>query len=298
MSIKPLNVILTTLVLAIVFICPLQAVSGQQYKLGVLAKRGKEKAVNQWKPFTEYLGKATGLPFQLVPLSFKEIEPAIKDKKVDYILANSAIYVDQEQKFGIKVLASLLNLRMGKALNQFSGVIFVKKDSPIKKIGDIKGKTFMCVKKSSFGGGQMAFRHLIENGINPFKETVLMEGRKHDNVVMAVQAGMVDVGTVRSDTFERMEAEGKIKMSDFRIIDQAKDDFPFVHSTVLYPEWPLAFLAHVPADVNTKVKKALLGLKQDNGAAKQAKIAGWTEPLDYAPVAKCLIICILNGLQQ
>ena len=51
-------------------------------------------------------------------------------------------------------------------------------------------------------------------------------------------------GTVRTDTMERMEAEGKIKISDFKIINQMKDNFPFVHSTPLYPEWPIAAAAH------------------------------------------------------
>jgi ABC-type phosphate/phosphonate transport system substrate-binding protein len=186
---------------------------------------------------------------------------------------------------------------MGKALSRFSGVLFVKADSPVRKIGDIKGKSFMCVKKSSFGGGQMVFRHLIENGLNPFKETTLMEGRKHDNVVMAVQSGMVDVGTVRSDTLERMEEEGKIKLSDFRLIDKSEDDFPFIHTTQLYPEMLVITLPHVSQEINTKVKTALLSFKTGDPALQKAKIAGWTEPLDYGPVAKTLIINVLNGLQ-
>lgn len=297
MKIKYLLITLSIMAFATSLLSPLPATAEQTVKFGFLAKRGKDKINEKWGTMIKALSESTGLSFELIPLSFAEIEPAIKEKEIDFLHTNPVIFVDQEQKYGVKPLVTKVNLRMGKAISRFSGVLFVKADSPIRKIGDIKGKSFMCTKKASFGGGQMVFRHLIENGLNPFKETVLMEGRKHDNVVMAVQSGMVDVGTVRSDTLERMEEEGKIKISDFHLIDKAEDDFPFVHTTQLYPEMLVITLPHVSEELNTKVKTALLSFKVDDPALQKAKIAGWTEPLDYGPVAKTLIINILNGLQ-
>ena len=143
----------------------------------------------------------------------------------------------------------------------------------------------------------MAFRHLIEHGINPFKETNLIEGRTHDNVVLAVQSGMVDVGTIRNNILERMQTAGTIKIDDFHIIDRVSDDFPFIHSTRLYPEMPMVALAHVPESIVTKVKNALLNLKPDLPELQDSKMGGYVEPLDYTPVAKTLIINILNGLE-
>lgn len=280
-------------VLSVIFLlsAAIPLVWADSVKLGVLAKRGKEKAVKKWKPLAEYLGKKTGENFMLLPLSFEAIEPAVKGSKVDYLIANPGFFVTMKKKYEAKALASMLNLRQGKALNQFGGVIFVKKDSPIKALADIKGKKFMCVKYTSFGGGQMAFRHFLDNSINPFKDFAsMMEGKKHDNVVLSVARGIVQAGTVRSDTLERMEAEGKIKKADFRVIDKQEDGFPFVHSTVLYPEWPFAAMKHTSSDVNEKVLKALKGLEKASPAAFAAKIAGWTEPLDYTPVSKCLEI--------
>jgi len=259
--------------------------------LGVLAKRGNAVAIKKWNPLAQYLTKATGTEFKLVPLTFDAIEPALKNKKIDYLITNPGFFVTLKDKYGLTALASLLNLRQGKALNQFGGVIFVKADSPVKSLPDIKGKKFMCVKKTSFGGGQMAFRHMIEQGINPFREvSALLEGKKHDNVAFAVRNGEADAGTVRTDTLERMQAEGKLKMSDFRIIDKVEDDFPFVHSTRLYPEWPFVAASTADPALNAKVKKALTEMSADMPAAKAAKIAGWTEPLDYTPVAECIKI--------
>jgi ABC-type phosphate/phosphonate transport system substrate-binding protein len=298
MKTQHLLTILIVLIFALGGIQPSPVQAKQTVKFGFLAKRGKAKTIEQWSMMLDALQASTGLDFEIVPLAFTEIEPAIKSGRIDFLSTNPLIFVDQEQKYGVTPLVTKINIRMGKALSRFGGVIFVKADSPIRTIGDIRGKTFMCVKKSSFGGGQMAFRHLIENGLNPFTETSLVEGRTHDNVVLAVQTGMVDVGTVRSDTLERMAEEGKIRLGDFRLIDRAEDDFPFMHTTRLYPEWVVLTLPHVSQQLQAKVKAALLALDKDNPALKKAKIAGWTEPLDYRPVAKTLIINLLNGLQQ
>ncbi len=266
-----------------------QASAADALKLGVLAKRGVEQAKEQWQPLVDYLSKTTGLSVGLVPLSFEAIEPAISGKKIDYLIANSGYFAQMQPKYNVAALASMMNMAPGgKSLNQFGGVIFVKSDSAINSVADMKGKKFMCVKKDSFGGGQMAFKQMFDKGVNPFKDTTLIEGKTHDAVVVSVQKGIVDCGTVRSDTLERMEAEGKIKISSFKIIDQVKDDFPFVHSTILYPEWPFAALSHTTKDNNDKIKAALTAITPDMPAAKSGKFTGWSDPLDYKPVAECL----------
>ena len=153
----------------------------------------------------------------------------------------------------------------------------------------MKGKKFMVVKFSSFGGGQMAWRLLLENGIDPKKDmAAFMEGSKHDNVVLAVKNGAADVGSVRSDTLERMADEGKIKMNEFRVIHPVTDDFPFVRSTRLYPEWPMAALAGVDDGKAKKVADALKSIATESEAAKAAKIIGWKDATDYSSVRDCL----------
>lgn len=258
-------------------------------KIGILAKRGAAKAMKKWGVTGKYLTRELGEKVTIIPLKFTAIEPMVKDGKIDFLLANSAFFVEMEKKYQARAVATLVNSRGGKALDTFGGVILVKKESPIQSLADIKGKKFMVVKYSSFGGGQMAWRLLVDNGIDPMKDTAaFLQGKKHDNVVLAVKNGAVEVGSVRSDTMERMEGEGKIKMSDFRIIHQVNDDFPFVHSTRLYPEWPMAALAQTDDGLAAKVTTALTSLSADSASAKTAKIVGWKKPADYSSVRDCL----------
>ena len=280
-------VVLLTLVALVAMIIP-QAVQAD-VKIGVLAKRGAPKCMQKWGATAAYLTEQIGTPVKIVPLKFEAIEPAVASGNVDYVLANSAFYVELEKKFGVTAVATLINSRKGNALSEFGGVVLVKADSPIQTLQDIKGKKFMVVKKSSFGGAQMAWRLLVDNGINPETDCAeFMFGNKHDNVVLAVLNGACDVGSVRSDTMERMADEGTINMADFRIINQADDDFPFVHSTRLYPEWPMAACKSADPAVTAKLVTALTALQPSMTAAQAAKIVGWSAPADYSPVKDCL----------
>lgn len=282
---KKLGVALLGLVMLLAFAGAAQA----EIKIGVLAKRGATKAMAKWKATGDYIAAKVGEPVTIIPLKFTAIEPMVKGGQIDFMLANSAFFVEMEKKYDVKAVATLINSRDGKALKEFGGVILVKADSPIQTLADLKGKKFMCVKYSSFGGAHMAWRLLLENGIDPQKDfAAFTEGKKHDNVVLAVKNGVMDAGTVRSDTLERMAGEGKINMADFRIINQIKDDFPFVHSTRLYPEWPMAALKHVDAGKAAKVGEALQAMSSGDQAAKDAKVVGWSSAADYGPVRDCL----------
>lgn len=286
---RPLLMILLTLV--VIFLGTPIIYAQKTVKFGVLAKRGIAKAQEQWGPTTDYLSKKLGVDVELVPLKFVEIEPALKRGEINFLLANPAFYARFEKKYHLKAICTMINRKTNIALNQFGGVLFTRSDSPIHNIRDMRGKRFMCVKYSSFGGAQMVWRLLLEQGFNPKKDcSAFLQGGTHDNVVMAVKEGKADVGTVRSDTLERMQAEGKIRLADFRIINQRHDSYPFVHSTRLYPEWPVAACSTTDPKLARKVAKALILLNFTSKAMTAAKVYKWTYPANYADVTECLRI--------
>lgn len=260
----------------------------ETFKIGVLAKNGPVKALQMWKATGDYLSsKLGGKSFEIVPLGFDDVNPAIEAGKVDFFLVNSSMYVTAKVRYGASAVATMVNSRQGQPLKAFGGVIFAADNNKaINTLDDLKGKKFMAVKASSFGGWQMAFKTLLDAGVDPDKDFAKLEfGGKHENVVYAVMNGVVDAGTVRTDTLERMAAAGEIDMSDFKIITPQKyEGFPFVCSTALYPEWPLAKTKHTPDAVARSVADALKQMQPTDPAAKGAKVVGWVDALDYEPV--------------
>lgn len=260
----------------------------EQIKIGVLAYRGKDDALKMWTPTADYLtSRLPGYSVTIAPLDFDEIGPAVGRGDVDYVIANSAIYVELEAKYGVARIATLKTLNKKKIATIFGGVIFCRADrADIKDLKDLRGKNFIAVDKTSLGGWLAAYREFKAHDIDPYSDFKRLEfGQTHDAVVYAVRDGKADAGTVRTDILERMAADGKIDMNTFHILNrQETGDFPYLLSTRLYPEWPFAKVKGASTEHAEQLAIALLDMRQDSPAAKAAKIAGWTIPLDYHPV--------------
>ena len=261
-------------------------------RIGILAKRGPEHCMKKWTPTAEYLTmKLPGTKFQIVPIDFEHINMEVESGTVDFILANSSIYVELEIKYGVNRIATLKNKRLIGTHTTFGGVIFcLKKEKNIEKLIELKGKSFMAVKSNSFGGWLMAWRELKEKGIDPYKDfSSFSFGGTHDAVVLAVKNKLVDAGTVRTDTLERMQLEGKINLDNFHVINDHSGKFspPYLHSTRMYPEWPLAKIKHTPDSLAEAVAIQLIGMPENSPAAIASSCSGWTIPLNYQSVHDC-----------
>jgi len=262
--------------------------SQQDVHVGVLAFRGVDKAVERWQPSIDYLkSQLPAYRFFLVPLNLDEMTKAVANKELDFVLTNTGHYVNLEAKYGITRIATLRNLRQGVVLDAFGAVIISRKDrTDIKKITDLRDKSFAAVSKKAFGGFQMAWYELTSAGLDPFDDMQLdFVGFPQDKIVQRVLDGSVDAGTVRTDVLEKMAKQGRIKLDDLRVMNrQTTAGFPFQHSTRLYPEWPFARADHTSGILAKQVAVALLQMPMKHSASISGSHAGWTVPLDYQPV--------------
>ena len=262
----------------------------QEYKIGVLANRGPLQAFKEWKATADYLSTATGKTFSIVPLEYDQLPRWTNEKKIDFVLTNSAMYAELNKVYGVQAIATQVNQYKDQPLDKFGSLILVRRGSPVEDLSGLKGKSFACASRSAFGGWLMTVRLLHENGINPDSGfTSVRELKTHDNVIYAVLNGAVDAGSVRTGTIEKMVQEGKVNLSDFKVIHRISDEFPLLHSTRLYPEYPMAVCRHVPAELRTLVGKVLVSIPPSEPSLTNAKIAGWKEPLEYRPVTECLV---------
>lgn len=258
-------------------------------KIGVLAFRGTERTVSRWTPTARYLGQAVpDYDFDIVPLTLEQMEKAAQDGTIDFVLTNSGNYVILESRYGVSRIATLRSPVAVEAGNVFGAVIFTRAAHPaLHRLEDLRGRSFMAVNEAGFGGFQMAWRELKAHGIDPFDDfsRLTFSGFPQDVVVSSVASGRVDAGTIRTGTLESLASEGKIKLADFRVLNQKSfPGFPYELSTDLYPEWPFARMPDTPEDMSQRVAIALMSMPHDHPAAKAGRYGGWAVPSDYKAV--------------
>lgn len=263
------------------------------HRLGVLAFRPKAEVTEKWRPLIDYLNQSLdGQRIELIVMNFPELEQAITDAELDFVLTNPANYVQMNYRNGLSPpLATLLPIEQGHPVEGFGGVVFVLESrAEINRFEDLAGRTIASVFRGSLGGYQAQALELERIGIGIQRDVTLFEtGMPHDRVVMAVLEGRADAGFVRTGVLEAMAAEGRLDLARLKVLNPRQlSDFPFLISTPLYPEWPFAAASHTDPELARRVAAALLALPHDGRVARQIHIHGFAIPQDYEPVRAML----------
>ncbi len=187
----------------------------------------------------------------------------------------------------MRALATLRRNEVGESSTVFGAVIFTRSGrSDITTLHDLRGKTFMADSRPDCCF-YVAWREFKAHDIDPFTDLsrLSFDDSKEENIVDAVVRGRVDGGAVRTGLLEYLAAQGRVRLDDLRVVNSLYDkDFPLLHSTRLYPEWPFAKAAPTANALAARVQAALLALPPDDPAAQAGLYAGWVAPLDYRPV--------------
>jgi len=137
--------------------------------LGVFPRRPVAASYKAFKPLADHLSKQLGEPVHLViPKSFAEFWKDVEQKKFDLVHYNQYHYIKSHKELGYRVIAA--NEEEGN--KTITGALTVRKDSGIKSVKDLKGKTIL------FGGGKKAMgSYIAPTAI--LKGAGLQEGRDY-----------------------------------------------------------------------------------------------------------------------
>ncbi|WP_316348046.1 diguanylate cyclase [Desulfuromonas acetoxidans] len=278
--------------LLLVTLCPLQplAIELSQIKIGVLSFQPKSTSAKRWAVLADHLKKIYPELHHVVikPMKKDELEKAISNSQIDFVLTNPAQYIRFHNCYGLSApLATVIRGTHQTPLSGFGGTIFVKADNNrINTLADISTCRVAVPFLHAFGAAQMQQYelHLHHYPVIP-EDHFVITGLPHDTVVKAVQTGEADVGFARAGTLERMVQERTIAFSQFKIIhEQPFKDFPARVSTHLYPEWPIAALRHVSQQDQSIVLSALLQMHRIPDGKLPFGVCGFSPPADYSQV--------------
>jgi len=210
-----------------------------------------EENRERFDPLAAYLEKKLGRRIVASHVNTFDFVERAQRKEFDVLQSNGYIYVNVKEKTGGTLLAREVKSDTGK---DTGGLIVVRADSPVRSLADLKGKKMAFGPVLSPGGYLTQYYTMLSAGLDPEKTfgsyTFLPGAWQHEKVVYSILFGAVDVGAVKVGDIERMEAEGKVRGSDFRVIAASEP----------VPNCTFFALAHVDAGTAVQVREALLAL--------------------------------------
>lgn len=260
--------------------------------IGVLAHRGPDAAVEYWRPLARYLTfSVDGWTFELKPVTLISAGEKVASRQIDFLITNPGHFVTLAEDYPISAIATRERDidAIPSGLPTYGTAIVVRSGAGIDAIGDLRGKSLAAVSRDAFGGFQIAWSEMREQGIDPFSDlgSLRFMGFPQDAIVSAVAAGTVDAGVVRSGLLESLETEGRVGQSELKVLNsRSQPDYPYLITGHLYPEWPFVSVPGVSKDLTDSVLMALLGT-QDAAVQRQFGLKdAWSAPSSYEVVRK------------
>ena len=265
-------------------------------RIALVSSKDRTIEMRSWRATANYLSVA--LPeysFALIHYSYPEFSKAsrVKLNKNDLFIVNPVDYFSLRSRSSFIPLATMRKQYGDYILNSLSGVIVTRADcKDINSFKDLKGRNVTAVSLMSMGGWIAQWREYIRLGIklNPQEPQVTFVG-SGEKVLEDLKTGKTDIGFIKSGLLEHMAASGKIKLEDYKVLQDpsVRQSFPLLHSTAVYPEQLIALNTNkVDNSMAEQLLETLLKLQPNDYTAVVGSYSGWTVPRSYCCIERCL----------
>ena len=238
-------------------------------KMGFVPLKNSEKLVEDLKPISDYLSERLGVKVEAFTASnYIGVVEGIGSGSVDFgIIPPFSALLAQKQSNAKPILTS--KGKTGKP--GYTAELYVRKDSGIKNLQDVKGKKVAFVDPSSSSGYIYPGAMLVEAGLNLEKDISYQFSGGHDKSLQLLLNKDVDVIA----TFDGVEDR---YAKDF---PQAKTDIQKLATSDMIPGIMVTVSSKMDKDLQDKLEKALLDIENDPKLkelfTKMFSITGFTD---------------------
>jgi len=172
------------------------APGGLPVRIGLIPERDVFRLRKRYNVLADYLAAKLGRPVALSTTNtYEGMLRDFEDSQIELAFAGSLVAAMAMDRYGAKVL---VKPELPGGISTYHGVIFVRADSPVTKVNQLKGKTMAMLRTTTAGNlfpsCQMAVMGVLGKP-DAFKP--LWVGT-HDDVANEVLAGRADAGAIKN----------------------------------------------------------------------------------------------------
>ena len=172
---------------------------------GILPFVSAQHLVIRFTPLVNYLSSHLNAQIRIetAPNFVEFTRRTAEDKRYD-ILFTAPHFYPQARKAGYRLIASVDSPGM-------KAVIVVPKNSSIKKLDDLRSKRLATVDTKSLAT-LLVKKHLLQHGINPDKDLVIISTPTHDASLLSAYHGVTDASALMQPPYEAASVQVRNSM--------------------------------------------------------------------------------------
>jgi phosphonate transport system substrate-binding protein len=253
-------IVLTALVMVVISFISLgfaESTVKNELKISFIPVESTEEIAKRYQKIVDYLSKELNMKVTpYVANDYSAVIEAMRAKHVDIAWFGPFSYILAAKEADAEAFVNPIN---ESGQDVYYCYFITHKDSGIKSIQDLKGKTFTFGDPASTSGHLIPRYILTKAGLDPDKDIKTQFSGGHDATALAVKNKKVDAGAMASEIYERL-VNKKMISTDEIIVFFKSDPLPLD---------PWAYRKDLPQEIKDKVKKALLEIdKKDPEALK------------------------------
>jgi len=236
---------------------------GKTLLIGLIPEQSLFKQMDRYEPLTRYLSRRTGIDIRLIILPrYGNIITNFQSANMDGAFFGSFTYALAHEKLGVEVLARPDGL---DGSSTYHGLIFVRKDSGIRSVEQMRGKRFAFVDKATTAGYLLPLAYFRQHSKNyrSFLREYYFAGT-HEDVIYDVINRKADIGAAKNTVFDRLAR------SDKRITDE----LVVLARSPAVPENALAVRKGLDSALQSRLQNELLNMDSDPEGANVLKAFG------------------------
>ncbi len=211
-----------------------------------------------WQFSFERLNKQSQYNFIPLFLTAKQLNSALANDELDFVICDAIYYLMLEKKYGLLRLLTRTEQYSEKFMTSEGLSVYTwDKNSDITRLKELKDKNIGVVDSNSSISWLFLDKFLFNHGLIDKTNINIIPIKDMEQALILLQSGTFDAIISKSGFLDKHIAAEK--MENLRLINPRRGwQAPFLHSSVLIPEWPLSKAWYIDNQLANEVVSLLL----------------------------------------